>query len=75
MALSKILKMRGFVFLNPEKYTEEQVKEKFGEKNYEMFSQFCLGGSAEMQLAGLSGNKLQLTILSSSLSNIPMTGL
>ena len=51
-----------FALLNPEKYEEEYVIKKFGEKNYELFSQFCIGGPPNIQLAHYIGpGKLKLT--------------
>ena len=62
MTISKILKIMEFAFLNPERYNEEYVKQRFGEADYELFSQFCLGGPPDMQLAHYIGKgALKLT--------------
>jgi len=62
MSISKILKIMEFVLLNPEKYDEAYVKNKFGEKKYNLFSEFCVGGSQDMSLAHYIGpDKLKLT--------------
>ncbi|NOQ55767.1 MAG: hypothetical protein GQ477_03085 [Nanohaloarchaea archaeon] len=62
MSMKKILKMMEFALFNPEKYDEAHIKKKFKEKNYNLFSLFCLGGPPEMQLAHYIGpDKLKLT--------------
>ena len=43
--MSKILKIMKFALLHPEQYNEEHIKKVFGEKDYLLFSQFCLGGT------------------------------
>ena len=62
MSMSKILKIMEFVLLNPEQYNEVYIKKKFKEKDYNLFSQFCIGGPTDMQLAHYIGpDKLKLT--------------
>ena len=62
MTLSKILKILKFALLNPEKYDENYIRKKFRKKDYEIFSQFCLGGKEDETLAKYIGpDKLKLT--------------
>jgi hypothetical protein len=60
MNISKIIKIMEFAFLNPEKYEEEFVRKKFGEKAYNQFSQFCMGGT-EPLARYMVDEKLKLT--------------
>ena len=43
--MKDILKVMEFAFFNPEQYKEDYVRSKFGDKKYNKFSQFCLGGT------------------------------
>ena len=40
--MQKILRIMKFALLHPEQYTEDYVRKKFGEKDYDLFSQFCI---------------------------------
>jgi len=63
--LKKIIEIMEFIYLNPEKYTKEEIKEKLklSDGDWEGFSQFALGGDREAFAHELEKKRVKLTQL------------